>query len=254
MTSPIVERAAGAVALGAMLATPFVPRSSRRRLALTWVTVVSGATRTWAIERRCRGAAAATATAGAVTVGTLAAEAWGVGSGRLFGRYAYTDRLRPHVAAVPVLVPLAWYAVALPARAVAHRALGARTTPGRRVGLGAVALTAWDLFLDPQMTAEGHWRWPAGGRYRGVPLHNYAGWLVVAAAVMTALERSTASTDDAHLTTYGALATLETLAFSTFWRDPLVALAGGGTMLPLTAAALAQRSAAARAVASMRAT
>lgn len=254
MSTRVLERVAGAVTLAAMVATPFVRRASRQRLALTVVTVVSGATRTWAIERRCRGRTAATGTAAAVVAGTLTAEMWGTRAGRLFGQYTYTDRLRPVVGAVPVLVPLAWYAVALPARAVAHRALGVRSSAARRIGLGALALTAWDLFLDPQMTSEGYWRWPDGGRYRDVPLHNFAGWLVVAAGVMTALELSNASTDDAHLTTYGSLAALETVAFSTFWCDPLVALAGGGTMLPLAATALSQRSAAARAVASTRAT
>ena len=47
-----------------------------------------------------------------------------------------------------------------------------RSAAARRRGgaspLGAVALTAWDLFLDPQMTAEGYWRWP---RRRPLPGH-----------------------------------------------------------------------------------
>ena len=58
----------------------------------------------------------------------------------------------------------------VPAREAAHAALGRRSTPGlRAVALGAAALTAWDLFLDPQMTAEGYWRWDRRGRYRGHP-------------------------------------------------------------------------------------
>ena len=55
--------------------------------------------------------------------------------------------------------------------------------------MGAVALTAWDLFLDPQMTAERYWRWERPGSYRGIPLSNYAGWLVTSAGMMVALER-----------------------------------------------------------------
>ena len=54
--------------------------------------------------------------------------------------------------------------------------------------LGAVALTAWDLFLDPQMIAEGYWRWARRGGYRGIPLSNYAGWLVTGVGVMAVLE------------------------------------------------------------------
>ena len=42
-------------------------------------------------------------------------------------------------------------------------------------------MTAWDLFLDPQMTTEGYWRWASGGRYRGIPARNFVGWFAVAA-------------------------------------------------------------------------
>lgn len=238
MTARGLERLAGVTALGAMLATPFAPTRSRRRVALTWATVVAGATRTWAIERRIRGDVAATATASGVIAGTLAAEAWGARTGRLFGPYAYTSRLRPRLCGVPALVPLAWYAVALPARSVAARALGPRSTPWSRVTVGALALTAWDLFLDPQMTAEGYWRWQRGGSYRDIPVRNFAGWFVVAAAVMVALEATGDADDDAHLVTYGALGVLETVAFSVFWRDPLVAASGAIGMLPIAGASL----------------
>ena len=234
-----LERWAGATAMGAMLATPFAPARSRCRVALTWTTVVAGATRTWAIERRHRGAASAATTAAAVVAGTLAAEVLGTRTGRLFGRYAYTHRLRPRFGGVPVLVPLAWYGVLVPARTVAHRVLGIRSTPAARVALGAVAMTAWDLFLDPQMTREGYWRWPHGGRYRGIPAHNFGGWFLVAAAALAASEATNAPVDDdAHVTTYGALGVMEAVAFSTFWRDPLVASAGGIGMLPLAGAAI----------------
>ena len=82
--------------------------------------------------------------------------------------------LRPTAAGVPALVPAAWFAMALPAREVGPRgARRRRSSPGRRVLLGAAALTAWDLFLDPQMVAEGYWRWHRPGRYRGIPLTNY---------------------------------------------------------------------------------
>ena len=247
MRSRTLERVAGATAVASMLATPFTPAQSRRRVALTWLTVTAGATRTWAIERRCRGTATATGAACGVLGGTLIAEAWGTRTGRLFGVYAYTDRLRPRLIGVPVLVPLAWYAVALPARTVADRALGARSTPAMRVGLGAIAMTAWDLFLDPQMTAEDSWRWPHGGRYRGIPLHNFAGWLVVAVGLLGTVETTgAASDDDSHLVTYATIGVLETVAFSTFWRDPFVAVAGGVGMLPLTLRAIVARTGADR--------
>ena len=49
-----------------------------------------------------------------------------------------------------------------PARSPTPCSAGARRR-ARRIALGAAALTAWDLFLDPQMTAEGYWRWDRGG-------------------------------------------------------------------------------------------
>ncbi len=52
-------------------------------------------------------------------------------------------------------------------------------------------MTAWDVFLDPQMVEAGHWRWadptPALPGVPGVPLSNYAGWLVVGLAMMALL-------------------------------------------------------------------
>ena len=102
-------------------------------------------------------------------------------------------------------------------------------------------MTAWDLFLDPQMTTEGYWRWPNGGSYRGVPISNFVGWFVVAAGLLAAVEAAgAASDDDGHLATYGVLGVLETVAFATFWRDPLVAMTGGTGMLPLAGWALAR--------------
>ena len=45
------------------------------------------------------------------------------------------------------MVPLAWAAMGLPSYAVG--ATLARTRASR-IAVGAVALTAWDLFLDPR--------------------------------------------------------------------------------------------------------
>ena len=54
-----------------------------------------------------------------------------------------------------------------------------------------MVITAWDAVMDPGMARAGNWIWSHGGAYFGVPLHNYAGWLLttitiylVAAAVM----------------------------------------------------------------------
>jgi putative membrane protein len=116
----------------------------------------------------------------------------------------------------------------------------ARESVGR-VLAGAAALTAWDLFLDPQMTAEGYWGWAQAGRYRGIPARNYAGWFVTALAIMAALERLLPPGEPvpALVGVYAWVAVMSTLGFAVFFRDPLVAVVGGAAMMPPALAALA---------------
>jgi uncharacterized membrane protein len=42
--------------------------------------------------------------------------------------------------------------------------------------IGGLAMTAWDLVMDPVMVAGGHWVWDTNGSYFGIPLQNYWGW------------------------------------------------------------------------------
>ena len=175
--------------------------------------------------------------------GTWAIEAIGSRTGIPFGRYRYTDVLRPTLGSVPAIVPAAWFAMAVPAREVAHATLGRHSTPIRRVVLGAAALTAWDLFLDPQMVGEGYWRWSRVGRYRGIPATNFLGWLVAGAAVMGVLERAlppAAEPDPALVAEYGFIGVMETVGFARYFGDPLVAAVGGAAMLPFPVVAAAR--------------
>jgi uncharacterized membrane protein len=88
-------------------------------------------------------------------------------------------------------VPLAWTMMAYPALLAARRL--APAGPARRPALallGGATLAAWDLYLDPQMVAAGHWSWtfpaPSLPGVPDVPLTNIAGWLLVG-TLMTAL-------------------------------------------------------------------
>ncbi len=106
------------------------------------------------------------------------AEFIGSHTGRLFGRYSYTDVLQPQVGDVPLLIPLAWLMMLPPAWAVADL-LTPRQPRWVKALVAALAFTAWDLFLDPQMVAWDFWRWHEPGLYFGIPLLNYFGWLLV---------------------------------------------------------------------------
>jgi putative membrane protein len=59
------------------------------------------------------------------------------------------------------------------------------------VPVGAFGLMAWDVFLDPQMVGDGHWTWahptPSLPGVDGIPLTNFAGWLLVGALMMLVL-------------------------------------------------------------------
>ncbi|MEV6630693.1 carotenoid biosynthesis protein [Actinoplanes sp. NPDC051470] len=123
-----------------------------------------------------------------VTVGGFLIEALGVATGFPFGSYSYSGALGPQLLGVPLIIPLAWTWMAWPAWLAATRLGSSRWA---RIAVGAFGLAAWDLFLDPQMVAEGYWRWldptPALPGLPGIPAANFLGWLGFAVLVMALL-------------------------------------------------------------------
>ncbi|WP_433762402.1 carotenoid biosynthesis protein [Nocardia sp. CA-135398] len=125
----------------------------------------------------------------------LLAEIIGTATGFPFGCYEYADgRLGPAVAGVPLVVALAWTGGLYPVWVVAG--LSSRRWAGRVV-LTAVGAVGWDLFLDPQMVADGQWTWCATGRglpgLTDIPYTNYLGWFAVAlvmALLLIGLDRA----------------------------------------------------------------
>lgn len=114
---------------------------------------------------------------------SLAFESVGVATGLIYGPYHYTTHLGPmFLGLVPYIIPLAWFMMMYPALVI-----GLRLAPGwwnmRWWGIavaviGALAMTAWDLAMDPHMVSARHWEWEIEGAYFGIPLQNYAGWWV----------------------------------------------------------------------------
>jgi uncharacterized membrane protein len=128
----------------------------------------------------------------------LTAELVGVHTGVPFGSYHYAQTLGPGLAGVPLLVPLAWVMVGYPCLLLGRRLTRSLADP-RRAGLGTAlaggwTLAAWDLYLDPQMVAAGHWTWtdphPGLPGVPGIPLTNYLGWLLVSVVLVAALDRA----------------------------------------------------------------
>ncbi|MFD6679364.1 carotenoid biosynthesis protein [Micromonospora parva] len=173
------------------------------RAGLTVATVVLGWLLSVGHALLSRGPRVAAALVAVATGGGFAIEAIGVATGVPFGSYDYSGELGPKLAGVPLIIPLAWTWMAWPAWLAAVRLTGGNAATadggsgsavGRRVGriaLATVGLAAWDLFLDPQMVAEGYWVWrdatPALPGLAGIPLSNYLGWLLFAVLMMSAL-------------------------------------------------------------------
>jgi putative membrane protein len=125
---------------------------------------------------------------------------------------------------VPLLIPLAWLMMFPAAWAVAYRIVG-RWGGVPFVIVSALAMTAWDLFLDPQMVAWGLWTWAEPGGYFGIPWQNYLGWLL-ATALITAAVRPGDLPTGPFLLIYIVTWLLETIGLLFFWGLPGPALVG----------------------------
>jgi uncharacterized membrane protein len=158
------------------------------RADLTVLTVLLGYLLSVSHALLTRGVRAAAALVATATLGGFAVEALGVATGFPFGTYDYSGQLGPKLLGVPLIIPLAWTWMAWPAWLAALRLTG--STVGR-VLLAAAGLAAWDLFLDPQMVAEGYWTWrsptPALPGVPGIPIGNYLGWAGFAVLLMAVL-------------------------------------------------------------------
>jgi putative membrane protein len=219
--------------LAAMVAAQVMSGLQPRPIRLTGVVVVLLAAGALAFLAARHGPPRAVGAFAAVVALGYAAEWIGVRTGLPFGRYSYTPVLRPQVGGVPVVVALAWGGMGLAAHAVATRIVPSGGPA--RIVTGALALTAWDLFLDPQMLRLGLWEWADPGPYRGVPVSNFLGWLLVSLLVMAVIEAAVGRADTAAAglaAIYAVMAVMETLAFAAVFEPPdrLVAAAGGLAM------------------------
>lgn len=221
---------AGAAIL-AQIAWPLTSGDARVMTTQLVVALFAGASISHAwIHRGARWALAYT-----VIVWTygLIIEYVGTTTGFPFSPYEYTDALTPQVFGVPMLVPLAWSMMAYPALLVGRRLM--RGTAAR-IAVGAYALSSWDLFLDPQMVAEGYWVWlgdlPGLPGVPQIPMVNYLGWLLGSAVLMAVLSRlpDTPAPEGVPALLYGWTWIGGIVANAIFLGRPWVALWGGVAM------------------------
>ncbi len=200
------------------------PQAITFALVVQFFAVLDASLRVWGTTRTAR------------TFLIVAAVTWGLewlGShtGFPFGGYTYTDALQPQLGGVPLLIPLAWFMMLVPSWAVAALILGDNRRkvwgPAAFAAISALAITAWDLFLDPQMVAWGFWTWENPNGYFGIPWVNYAGW-VLTGVVVTGLIRP----DRRELpllpllVIYGVVWFLQSFGLALFWGQPGPALVG----------------------------
>jgi putative membrane protein len=155
-----------------------------------------------------------------------AVEYLGSHTGVPFGHYHYTSRLQPQLGHVPLTIPVAWLMM-LPASWAVADAIARGRGPGFWL-LSGLAITAWDLYLDPQMVSWRLWVWERKGGYFGIPWINFLGW-TLSGAVMTAV--TSALLPDPLPTVpltaiYVLTWLLEVVGLGVFWRQPMPALCG----------------------------
>jgi uncharacterized membrane protein len=112
----------------------------------------------------------------------------GVATGLIYGAYHYSEMLGFKVGDVPLLIPLIWFMMIYPSYIIANLIASGRPTVTackcylimRLSLISALVMTAWDLIVDPLLSgpAIAVWVWEQGGIYFGVPLQNYAGWIL----------------------------------------------------------------------------
>jgi putative membrane protein len=121
---------------------------------------------------------------------SLAAEYLSTHMGFPYGRYDYIATTRGselYVSNIPLFVPISFGTVVWAGRALANRV---NASSGVLILGGALFAAAIDLVIDPMTLRGGSWflgwlySYRAAGQWFGVPLSNYAGWILVSVLIL----------------------------------------------------------------------
>ncbi len=192
--------------------------------AINWWSVTALAGYMLALLWTAWGAQKAITTVMIIVIVTWVLEFVGSQTGLPFGQYHYTEVLQPQIGHVPILIPLAWLMM-MPAAWGVGAAITRRWKGSAFVLMSALALTAWDLFLDPQMVQWGFWQWDQPGAYLGIPILNYFGW-ILAGILVTTLVRPAKLPLFPLLLIYGLTLFFEAVGLVVFFSIPLAAFCG----------------------------
>ena len=121
---------------------------------------------------------------------TYAIEMIGVATGWPYGTFEYTVSLGPMIGGVPVALPVFFIPLVMNAYLLCLLLLGPRASNGWLRLLTVIpTVVAMDVVLDPGAVALGFWDF-GGGAFYGVPLSNYAGWVLSATVAVVTLDRA----------------------------------------------------------------
>jgi putative membrane protein len=113
----------------------------------------------------------------------------GVTTGLPYGEFFYGVDLGPVVAGVPLGLPVFFVPLVMNGYLLCLLLLGDRARRAVvRLPVVVATVVAMDLVLDPGAVALGFWVYPGGGPVYGVPLSNYAGWVLSASVAVMALD------------------------------------------------------------------
>ena len=117
----------------------------------------------------------------ALGVFAVGIESFAVATGFPYGHFTYGAKIGDKIfGLVPWTVPFAWTPVLLGSYALARRVVRDGAAMGRwnTILATAVISMAFDLVLDPGAVSQNFWTYRAGGAFYGVPLSNFAGWVL----------------------------------------------------------------------------
>ena len=110
---------------------------------------------------------------------TWGIELTGVHTGYPYGEFQYERALGPMLLdSVPLFLPVFYFPILLNSYLLALLMLGRDASVLERYLWTLTIVITMDLVLDPGAVALDFWGWFDGGRYYGVPVQNYVGWLV----------------------------------------------------------------------------